>query len=140
MSSNYEHYKKEIAEQVNCSFRRIYFMKSNSCDELSSCKECNKKFLDWLNQEYSPKSNENSVIDWDKVPKNTPVLVWEKNDKSIPQAKKRFFAKYMPYEPYPKFAVYANGANSWTHEGEYEEWSNCSLFLVDDMEKYMKKD
>lgn len=138
METNYEHYQKEIAEQVSCIFRKTYFFKSNICGGVQSCKECHELILKWLNQNYVPKSDE--VFNWDQVPKDTPVLVWENNDNGIPHAKKRFFAAYLPAEKEQRFATYANGASSWSHEGKYEEWSNCSLFLVEDMEKYMKKD
>ena len=97
--------------------------------------ECNEKSLYWL------VLNPNKGVKWEEVPEGTPVLVWEQNEnESIPHARKRFFAKYMPDNLDGKFAVYANGATSWTYEGKYEKWSNCSLFLIEDMKKYMKKD
>ena len=138
METNYEHYQKEIAEQVSCIFRKTYFLKSNICGGIQSCKECNKLFSEWLNQKYIPDTDEK--FDWYKVPKDTQVLVWENDDNGLPHAKKRFFATYMPAEKEQKFVTYANGANSWSHEGRYERWTNCRLFLQQDVEKYAKKD
>ena len=94
-----------------------------------SCEIAKKKWLD------QPALDWDKDIDWEKVPVDTPVLVWNVAEKC-----KRYFSKKL-YDAGFDFETFANGKTSWTADGcEYEGWPHCNLYRPEDIEKYRKKE
>lgn len=99
----------------------------NDCDfNLHTCLEELKK---WANSEYKE-----IEIDWDKVPVDTPVLVWDYDDRC---KKKRYYAGTND----TKFMSFTGGATSWSSDSgkEITSWQNCELARKEDIQKYRKR-
>lgn len=93
---------------------------------------CGETKLKWLDQ---PVFDWDKDIDWEKVPVDTPVIVW-----NIEEKRKRYFFKRR-YNAGFAFETFANGKTSWTVDGcECEGWPHCKLYRPEDVEKYKKKE
>lgn len=92
------------------------------------CKSCSDGIKEWANSEYKE-----LVIDWDKVPVDTPVLVWDTDDKN---KKKRYYAGLN--DEY--YMAFNNGTTSWSSGSGKETslWFNCELAREKDIQKYRK--
>ena len=93
---NKEKYAKEILD-IACNGDSVGMRNGIlcSCDTINNCKHCdfyNEEILceqiikDWANSEYKERE-----IDWNKVPVDTPIYVWDNNDN---RTYKRHFAGY----------------------------------------------
>lgn len=100
---------------VNCLFHE-----SNDCREEKG---------EWLDQ---PVFDSEKDIDWEKVPVDTPVIVWNSDSNQ----NNRYFAgidgEY--------FSAYSNGGTSWSSKGNTYYWNHCKLYRPEDIEKYRKKE
>lgn len=107
----------------DCIFRDVDGTCSNSCSEARA---------KWLDEEYvEPKKPE---IDWNKVPVDTPVLVWDDDDEDMTR---RHFAKYR----HGKVHTFAYGATSWSTKSEYRtaEWDHAKIADGVDCSKWYKE-
>lgn len=84
---------------------------------------------EWANSEYKE-----IEIDWYKVPVDTPVLVWDNDNK---YKKKRYYAGTNG----TKFMTFDWGATSWSSDSGVETtlWYNCELARKEDIQKYRKR-
>nr|DAK55357.1 MAG TPA: hypothetical protein [Caudoviricetes sp.] len=117
--TNYERYKDDI-ERLGDG--KVAFDKSKNkivrCAVLFACEDCafyanrddcTLNAMKWAAEEYKEPE-----IDWSKVPIDTPVLV---SDDGVNWERRYFVRK--PAEA--MFAVYSNGATSWSADG-YVAW------------------
>lgn len=133
---NKEKFAKEIVEIVtNGKDLSVVNGKPCSCDD-TRCADCDfhnnsctEGIKEWANSEYKE-----SVIDWDRVPVDTPVLVWDYDDRC---KKKRYYAGTNG----TKFMSFTGGATSWSCNSDKETtfWSNCELVRKEDIKKYRKR-
>ena len=133
---NKEKFAKEIVEIVtNGKDLSVVNGKPCSCDD-TRCADCDfhnnsctEGIKEWANSEYKE-----SVIDWDRVPVDTPVLVWDTDDK---HKKKRYYAGLN--DGY--YMAFNNGTTSWSSDSVKETslWSNCELARKEDIQKYRKR-
>lgn len=134
---NKEKFAKEIVEiAINGIANDIAVVDGKPCMcENTRCKDCDfndsnycsKEFKKWANSEYKE-----IEIDWDKVPVDTPVFVW---DAFTINKQKRYYAGlkngyYMAFD---------YGATSWSFSGERTLWHNCELARKEDIQKYRKR-
>ena len=89
---NKEKYAKEIIDIV-CSGNdvgkrngHLYPCANIKCSDCEFKKSCNEEFTKWANSEYKEPE-----IDWNKVPVDTPIYVWDDYDN---RTYKRHFAGY----------------------------------------------
>lgn len=82
------------------------------CGDCDSCSQCKFKYL------FS--EVEEREIDWTKVPKDTPVLVCDKNNSVKIH---RHFAEFKD----GKCWVYQWGLSSWTNDMDITCWKYCEL-------------
>lgn len=75
------------------------------CDFYHSC-HCNEGLKKWANSEYVE-----PLVDWEKVPVDTPILVKNSEDK---EWEKRYFAAYVNNCVY----AWCNGTTSWSASTE----------------------
>lgn len=114
---------KETGEVLKCTNLpcRLCLFSESGCDE---------ERLKWLDQ---PVFNFDKDIDWEKVPVDTPVLVWNLEDCSY----KRYFSGIKD----GRFCTYSDGRTSWSSiTGNICHWNHCKLYRPEDIEKYRKKD
>lgn len=69
---------------------------------------------------------ERSDIDWNKIPKNTKVLV---RDSSSEPWRKRYFYEYV----HGVYRTFASGCTSWSCNGYHETWKYCKLYEGEDI-------
>lgn len=135
---NKEKFAKEIIEiATNGNAHDIAVVAGKPCVcRYTRCKDCDfnmntcsKELNEWANSEY-----EESEIDWDKVPVDTPVLVWDNDNK---YKKKRYYAGTNG----TKFMSFTGGATSWSSDSgkEITPWLNCELARKEDIEKHRKR-
>lgn len=90
---------------------------------------CGEERLKWLDQLVVDWDKD---IDWEKVPVDTPVIVWNSDSNQ----NNRYFAgidgEY--------FSAYSNGSTSWSSKGNTYYWNHCKLYRPEDIEKYRKKE
>lgn len=120
---NKEKYAKEILDIV-CQDGAHPAIINNApikCDDapcseckLYYCDSCAKGFAEWANSEY--KEHE---IDWNKVPVDTPIYVWDSGSNTY----KRHFAGYTN----DKIFAFTDGATSWSNDGCKTEWSHAKI-------------
>lgn len=129
--TNYEHYKKEIANIVRLG-RTVAIEKETgritTCNDMlgtcmdclfyhggSSNDNCYKSALKWADAEYIEPG-----VDWTKVPVDTPILV--RDDNSAIWKKRHFHC-------YEEGYVYAfnDGHTSWTDDGKSRAWLYAKL-------------
>ena len=131
---NKEKFAKEIVEFV-VNGKNIGVTKGKPCSCRDTlCADCDfhhgtciKEFKEWANSEYKE-----IEIDWDKVPVDTPVLVWDNDNK---YKKKRYYAGRDGI----KFMAFDFGATSWSCDEETSSWFNCELAREEDIKKYRKR-
>ena len=88
---------------------------------------CVGAFVKWANSEYKEPE-----IDWDKVPVDTPVYVWENGDSDI---YKRYFAGYD--KKYNMIIAFDNGGTSW-NSITTTKWNNAKIKEGIDCSKWYK--
>ena len=138
VKTNFDHYKYEIiammlpTSAVRCAFIKKNVLKSIDCSPIT-CKECSKKFEEWLQQPYEEPVVE---IDWKKVPYDTPVFVWtDDTDVHIP----RYFSTY-DENAERKFGCFPDGQTSFSTSVPVNSyWRFCKLARPEDVEKYRKE-
>lgn len=136
---NKEKFAKEIVEiAINGNSNKIAVVDGKPCIcGNTMCHDCDffnggtciKKLNEWANSEYKE-----LVIDWDKVPVDTLVLVWDYDDRC---KKKRYYAGTNG----TKFMSFTGGATSWSSDSgkEITPWLNCELAQKEDIQKYRKR-
>ena len=124
---NKEKYAKEIIDIV-CSGEEIG--KKNGhlqpCTDTSCCNcdfntdlGCVEELQKWANSEYKEPE-----IDWNKVPIDTPIYVWDNNEDKI-YKKKRYFAEYDTNND--KIIAFTEGQTSWTSDQNIMVWDNAEI-------------
>lgn len=124
---NKEKYAKEIID-IACNGDSVGMRNGIlcSCDTINSCQYCdfyNKEMLcekvikDWANSEYKEPE-----IDWDKVPVDTPIYVWDNLDNS--SIYKRYFAGYDKINN--MIIAFDNGGTSW-NSVTTTKWDNAKI-------------
>ena len=119
---NKEKYAKEIMDlALKHDTVALIDGKVCSCKDAIDCSKCffrslncDKNFIEWANSEYKEKE-----IDWSKVPVDTPILVWDSDDKN-PQ--KRHFACFEDNMIY----VWSDGRTSHTINCT-THWKNAKI-------------
>lgn len=120
-----------------------YFAVDKNTNEVKSCAimfctkclfygldGCGKVKSEWLDQ---PAFDPEKDIDWERVPIDTPVLVW---DSELYPAKRYFYGVNNGC-----FGTYRNGCTSWSSTtGDCYYWKHCKLYRPEDVEKYRKKE
>ncbi|RHS68248.1 hypothetical protein DW954_02620 [Clostridium sp. AM45-5] len=140
---NKEKFAKEIIEIAtngnftHGNFKEIAVVDGKPCRcENTNCRDCDFNIItcdnelsEWANSEYKE-----LVIDWDKVPVDTPVLVWDYDDRC---KKKRYYAGTNG----TKFMSFTSGATSWSSDSgkNITPWFNCELARKEDIKKYRKR-
>lgn len=114
--------------RVPCDYCKLYNQYDWSSNPFVRNK-CKGAFIRWANSEYKEID-----IDWDRVPVDTPVLVWDTDDK---HKKKRYYAGLN--DGY--YMAFNNGTTSWSSDSVKETslWSNCELARKEDIQKYRKR-
>lgn len=119
-----------------------YFAVDKNTNEVKSCAKtlcvkclfygsgnCEKAKSEWVDQ---PVLDPEKDIDWERVPIDTPVIVWNSDSNQ----NNRYFAgidgEY--------FSAYSNGGTSWSSKGNTYYWNHCKLYRPEDVEKYRKKE
>ena len=133
---NKEKYAKEILDIV-CNgndvgkrnghlYPCVANVKCPDCEFYKSDTSCNEEFAKWANSEYKEPE-----IDWNKVPVDTPVYVWNNNYKEKIQ---RHFANFKDNI----IRAFDNGKTSWTEcnvsywkHAEIKEGVDCSEWYKD---------
>ena len=126
---NKEKYAKEIAE-IACNGDCIGMMNGilYPCDTIKSCKycdfydietKCTENIKKWANSEYKERE-----IDWNKVPVDTPIYVWDDNEDKI-YKKKRYFAEYDTNND--KIIAFTEGQTSWSSDQNITVWDNAEI-------------
>lgn len=127
---NKEKYAKEIAE-IACNGDCIGMMNGilYPCNTIKSCKYCDfydietqilctENIKKWANSEYKERE-----IDWNKVPIDTPIYVWDDNyNDKIP----RHFARYRNNT----IVAFDSGLTSWTtmdNKYDVSYWKNAEI-------------
>ena len=136
---NKEKYAKEILDIV-CSGNdvgkqngHLYPCANVKCSdcEFNKCDtSCNEEFTKWANSEYKEPE-----IDWNKVPVDTPIYVWDNNDN---RTYKRHFAGYNKVNN--MIIAFDNGGTSWSsgatttirwNHAKIKEGVDCSEWYKD---------
>ena len=123
---NKEKYAKEILDIV-CQDGTIPAVVNNvpiKCTDALDCYDCKfyynddciNAFIKWANSEYKEPE-----IDWDKVPVDTPVYVWENGDSDI---YKRYFAGYDKKNN--MIIAFDKGGASWS-SAITTKWDNAKI-------------
>ena len=134
---NKEKYAKEIAE-IACNGDCIGMMNGilYPCNTIKSCKHCDfydietkilctENIKKWANSEYKERE-----IDWDKVPVDTPIYVWDNG-----ATYKRYFAGYD--KTYNMIIAFDNGGTSWSSITA-TKWNNAKIKEGIDCSKWYK--
>lgn len=111
---NKEKYAKEIID-IACNGDSVGMRNGIlcSCDTINNCEHCdfyNEEILceevikEWANSEYKERE-----IDWNKVPVDTPIYVWDNNDN---RTYKRHFAGYNKVNN--MIIAFDDGGTSWS--------------------------
>ena len=124
---NKEKYAKEIIDIV-CSGEQIGKQNGHlqPCTDTSCCNcdfntdlGCVEELQKWANSEYKEPE-----IDWNKVPIDTPIYVWDNNEDKI-YKKKRYFAEYDTNND--KIIAFTEGQTSWTSDQNIMVWDNAEI-------------
>jgi hypothetical protein len=123
---NKEKYAKEILDIV-CETGSNPAIINNApikCDDaqcseckLYYCNSCARGFAEWANSEYKERE-----IDWNKVPIDTPIYVWDNLDNS--STYKRYFAGYDKINN--MIIAFDNGGTSW-NSITTTKWDNAKI-------------
>ena len=105
---NYEKYADKIREYKGNSFCSGFIkpniLKSEYCD--LDCTRCRMLQALWLLEDYKEPE-----VDWGKVEVDTPILVRDREDATIPWVR-RYFAEYIDGVVY----AWNGGCTSWSEE------------------------
>ena len=105
---NYEKYADSIREYKGDSFCADFvkpnILKSEYCD--LDCTRCRMLQAMWLLEDYKEPE-----VDWSKVEVDTPILVRDREDTTIPWVR-RYFAEYIDGVVY----AWNGGCTSWSEE------------------------
>lgn len=105
---NYEKYADAIREYKGDSFCADFvkpnILKSEYCD--LDCTRCRMLQAMWLLEDYKEPE-----VDWSKVEVDTPILVRDREDATIPWVR-RYFAEYIDGVVY----AWNGGCTSWSEE------------------------
>ena len=122
---NKEKYAKEILDIV-CSGHSIgkqnghlcfcANVKCHDCEFNEYNTHCSEEFAKWANSEYKEPE-----IDWNKVPVDTPIYVWDWDDG---RTYKRHFAGYDKINN--MIIVFDNGGTSWSSVTT-TKWDNAKI-------------
>lgn len=83
------------------------------------------KYIITIDKPYIDIEKELGIVDWSKVPVDTPIVVWDNGDFT---KEKRHFAKYQNGRLY----AFGNGQTSWTtSDDDIATWDNARLLHVD---------
>lgn len=107
----------------------IQCYKCELCNGGKTCQEMREK---WLDEECVDPDNINwdTDIDWDSVPVDTPVVVWNNDGECI----KGYFYKKDDY-----YFVFAGGQTSYTSKARLSiGYYHCKLANLEDIKKYRK--
>lgn len=112
-----------------CDELRCY--KCELCNGGKTCQEMREKWLDEEERLDPDNINWDTDIDWESVPFDTPVLVWNNNGKPIRAC---FYMKGRDY-----YYVFANTLASCP-DGEkvYVGYDHCILVNLEDIKNYRK--
>lgn len=133
---NKEKFAKEIVEiATNGNAHDVAVVDGKPCVcGYTRCKDCDfnmntcsKELNEWANSEYKE-----LVIDWDRVPVDTPVLVWDRDGSN--KLKRHYAGLKNGF-----FVTFDNGETSWSFSGEISSWFNCELARKEDIQKYRKR-
>ena len=124
---NKEKYAKEILDIV-CSGNVVGKRNGHLCPcanihgsdcEFNKCDTsiCNEEFTKWANSEYKEPE-----IDWNKVPVDTPIYVWDNNDN---RTYKRHFAGYNKVNN--MIIAFDDGGTSWSSGATTTKWDNAKI-------------
>ena len=122
---NKEKYAKEILDIIcsghnigkqNGHLRSCANVKCSDCEFNKYNTYCNEEFAKWANSEYKERE-----IDWNKVPVDTPIYVWD----DIIYKRKRHFAEYDA--DIDKIFAFTDGQTSWTSEQDMIPWNNAEI-------------
>ena len=126
---NKEKYAKEILDMI-CSGHSIGKQNGHLCScanvKCHDCEfneyntSCSEEFAKWANSEYKEPE-----IDWNKVPVDTPIYVWEDKGDNIIYKRKRHFAEYDA--DIDKIFAFTDGQTSWTSEQDMIPWGNAEI-------------
>ena len=127
MMLNKEKYAKEILDIV-CSGNVVGKRNGHLCPcanihcsncEFNKCDTsiCNEEFTKWANSEYKEPE-----IDWNKVPVDTPIYVWDNNDN---RTYKRHFAGYNKVNN--MIIAFDNGGTSWSSGATTTRWIHAKI-------------
>ena len=125
---NKEKYAKEIMDlALKHDTVALVDGKVCSCNGIIDCKkcffnttwssDCDKKFIEWSNSEYKEPE-----IDWNKVPVDTPIYVWDDNDN---RTYKRHFAGYDKVNN--MIIAFDNGGTSWSSGATTIRWIHAKI-------------
>lgn len=133
---NKEKFAKEIIEiaitreNIGVINGKPCVCKSIACDDCDfHIVACAQELEKWANSEYKA-----IEIDWDRVPVDTPVLVWDNFETN---KSKRYYAglngRY--------YMAFNCGSTSWSSDSDKEisSWLNCELVRKEDIQKYRKR-
>ena len=124
---NKEKYAKEILD-IACSGDGIGMRNSVPCpcstiDKCAQCDfyrkytPCEQVIKEWANSEYKERE-----IDWNKVPVDTPIYVWDNNDDIT---YKRHFAGYNKVNN--MIIAFDDGGTSWSSGATTTKWDNAEI-------------
>lgn len=126
---NKEKYAKEILDIV-CQGGEKPAVIDNipiKCTDVLDCRnckfysdnDCSDAFVKWANSEYKEHK-----IDWNKVPVDTPIYVWDDNEDNIIKIK-RHFAEYDTNNN--RIIAFMDGQTSWSSEQNVMSWDNAEI-------------
>ena len=123
---NKEKYAKEIIDIV-CSGGDIgkrnghlypcANVKCTDCEFNKCDASCDEEFTKWANSECKERE-----IDWNKVPVDTPIYVWDNNDN---RTYKRHFAGYNKVNN--MIIAFDDGGTSWSSGATTTKWDNAKI-------------
>lgn len=88
----------------------------DSCDFYNNKTTCEKVIKEWANSEYKERE-----IDWNKVPIDTPIYVWDYGSTTY---YKRHFAGYTN----DKIIAFGEGQTSWSNDSINKiEWTHAKI-------------
>ena len=140
------HYESIDPDKVKEIFQE-YFAVDKNTNEVKSCAKtlcakclfygsgnCEKAKSEWVDR---PVLDPEKDIDWERVPIDTPVIVWNSDFGFDHVTRKRHFSGIKG----GCFGAYDSGCTSWSSiDGRIFYWDHCKLYRPEDVEKYRKKE
>lgn len=140
---NIEKYKNEIRRIINYgdgfafSNGKIESCVNTKCENcrFSGMNSCKTQKFDWLLEEHKePREIDwDKDIDWERVPVNTPVIVWNYGNKYGVQS--AMFVAKRKLSGYFAFLPNKNKNDDF----KILSWDHCKLANFDDVERYRRK-